>query len=629
MKYEKLAKHIIENVGGKENINDVFHCITRLRFKLKDESKANTEVLKNMDGIVTVVKNSGQYQVVIGNHVGDVFEDIIKVSGFQGSSAEESKEKSVIFNKFIDVISGIFSPVLGMLCASGIIKGLTSLLVALNLIENTSGTYYILYGIGDALFYFFPVVLGYTSAKKFKLNEFVGMIIGAVLVYPSIVNLTTTKPIYTLFSGTVIQSPVYMTFLGIPVVLMTYSSSVIPIILSTYVGSKIEKLFRKVVPDVVKSFMVPVCTLLVTVPLVFIVIGPLATWAGKLIGAGTLAVYSLSPVVEGVLLGATWQVFVIFGVHWGLLSILFNNIGVLKYDAVISPFFAASFAQIGVVLAVMLRTKNSKLKSLAVPAFISGLFGITEPAIYGVTLPRKKPFIISCIGAAIGGAVMGLMGSKAYMLPVGILGITGYIGPQGFNREFYGVIMAILISFVSSFLIMFAIGVRDEDTQVEATKSKKENSSSKQEILNSPLKGAVKALAEVKDEAFSKGALGDGIAIEPTEGKVVSPVDGIITTLFPTGHAIGITSDNGVEILIHIGMDTVELEGKHFTPKVKQGDRIKRGQELLEFDIKAIEEEGYSIITPVVITNSSTYLGVIETDKGNIDYKDSLLTVMI
>ncbi|WP_195604154.1 beta-glucoside-specific PTS transporter subunit IIABC [Clostridium tyrobutyricum] len=629
MKYEKLAKHIIENVGGKENINDVFHCITRLRFKLKDESKANTEVLKNMDGIVTVVKNSGQYQVVIGNHVGDVFEDIIKVSGFQGSSAEESKEKSGIFNKFIDVISGIFSPVLGMLCASGIIKGLTSLLVALNLIENTSGTYYILYGIGDALFYFFPVVLGYTSAKKFKLNEFVGMIIGAVLVYPSIVNLTTTKPIYTLFSGTVIQSPVYMTFLGIPVVLMTYSSSVIPIILSTYVGSKIEKLFRKVVPDVVKSFMVPVCTLLVTVPLVFIVIGPLATWAGKLIGAGTLAVYSLSPVVEGVLLGATWQVFVIFGVHWGLLSILFNNIGVLKYDAVISPFFAASFAQIGVVLAVMLRTKNSKLKSLAVPAFISGLFGITEPAIYGVTLPRKKPFIISCIGAAIGGAVMGLMGSKAYMLPVGILGITGYIGPQGFNREFYGVIMAILISFVSSFLIMFAIGVRDEDTQVEATKSKKENSSSKQEILNSPLKGAVKALAEVKDEAFSKGALGDGIAIEPTEGKVVSPVDGIITTLFPTGHAIGITSDNGVEILIHVGMDTVELEGKYFTPKVKQGERIKRGQELLEFDMKAIEEEGYSVITPVVITNSSTCLSVIETDKGDIDYKDSLLTVMI
>lgn len=629
MKYEKLAKDIIENVGGKENINDVFHCITRLRFKLKDESKANTEVLKNMDGIVTVVKNSGQYQVVIGNHVGDVFEDIIKVSGFQGASAEEPKEKSGIFNKFIDVISGIFSPVLGMLCASGIIKGLTSLLVALNLIENTSGTYYILYGIGDALFYFFPVVLGYTSAKKFKLNEFVGMIIGAVLVYPSIVNLTTTKPLYTLFSGTVIQSPVYMTFLGIPVVLMTYSSSVIPIILSTYVGSKIEKLFRKVVPDVVKSFMVPVCTLLVTVPLVFIVIGPLATWAGKLIGAGTLAVYSLSPVVEGVLLGATWQVFVIFGVHWGLLSILFNNIGVLKYDAVISPFFAASFAQIGVVLAVMLRTKNRKLKSLAVPAFISGLFGITEPAIYGVTLPRKKPFVISCIGAAIGGAVMGLMGSKAYMLPVGILGITGYIGPQGFNRQFYGVIIAILISFISSFLIMFAIGVRDEDTQEETTKPKEENLSSKQEILNSPLKGAVKALAEVKDEAFSKGALGEGIAIEPTEGKVVSPVDGVITTLFPTGHAIGITSDNGVEILIHIGMDTVELEGKHFTPKVKQGDRIKRGQELLEFDMKAIEEEGYSIITPVVITNSSTYLGVIETDKDNIDYKDSLLTVMI
>jgi len=632
MKYENLAKDIIKNVGGKENINDLFHCITRLRFKLKDESKANTEVLKDMDGVVTVVKSSGQYQVVIGNNVADVFDAIIKVSGLQTNSEEEPAEKSGIFNKFIDVVSGIFAPILGMLCASGIIKGFTSLLAALNIIENTSGTYYILYGIGDALFYFFPIVLGYTSAKKFKLNEFVGMLIGAVLIYPSIVNLTAGKPLYTIFNGTVIESPVYITFLGIPVILMSYSSSVIPIILSTYVGSKIEKIFKKIIPDVVKSFIVPVCTLLIIVPLTFIVIGPVATWAGKLIGAGTLAIYNLSPIIEGLVLGATWQLFVIFGVHWGLLSILFNNLSVIKYDAVIAPFFAASFAQIGVVLAIILRTKNVKLKSLAIPAFISGLFGITEPAIYGVTLPRKKPFIISCVGAGLGGAIMGFMGSKAYMLPVGILGIPSYIGPKGFNRDFYGAIIAIIISFVSSFLIMLILGVVNENNEEKAAKissTDKENLLSKQQIINSPLKGKIKSLSEVKDEAFSKGILGKGIAIEPTEGKVVSPVDGVVTTLFPTGHAIGITSNNGVEILIHVGMDTVQLEGKYFSPKIKQGDTVKSGEELLEFDIKAIEREGYSIVTPVIITNSNDYLDVIETGKDNVNYKEDLLTVMI
>ena len=628
MKYEKLAKDIIKNVGGKENVNSLTHCITRLRFKLKDESKANTEVLKNMDGIVTVVKSGGQYQVVIGNHVPDVYEDVSAVGGFATASDDDSNEKMNAFNKFIDTVSGVFTPILGVLAATGMIKGFNALFIALHILNATDGTYQLLNATGDCLFNFFPIFLGYTAANKFKANKFIGMAIGAALVYPSLAGLTVppAQPLYTLFAGTIIESPVYITFLGIPVILMSYTSSVIPIILATYVGAKIERGFKKVTPDVVKAFLVPFCTLLVIVPLTFIVIGPIATWAGKLLGALTLSIYNLSPVVAGLFMGAFWQVFVIFGLHWGFIPIAINNLTVLHQDPILGLIFAASFAQTGVVGAVLLKTKNSKLKSLCVPAFISGIFGVTEPAIYGITLPRKKPFILSCIAGSLGGGILGLMGSKIYMVGgMGIFGIPTYISPQGINGGFYGAIISIVVGFLAGFIMMFFTKLEDEETKQEIT----EALLVKQEILASPLKGEVKPLSEVKDEAFSKGALGKGIAIEPTEGKVISPVDGVLTTFFPTGHALGITSDNGAEILIHVGMDTVQLEGKYFTPKAKQGDIVKVGDVLLEFDIKAIKEEGHSVITPVIITNSNNYLDVIETDKKSINYKEDLLTIMI
>lgn len=301
---------------------------------------------------------------------------------------------------------------------------------------------------------------------------------------------------------------------------------------------------------------------------------------------------------------------------------MINNLGVYGFDPIIALIFGASFAQTGVVLAILIKTKNKKLKFLCIPAVISGIFGVTEPAIYGVTLPRKKPFILSCIG----GAILGLMGSNLYIFGgMGIFGIPSYISPKGIDNGFYGAIICVVVSFIAGFLLMFFGGFKDEETKEE----NKQNVLVKQETLISPLKGEVKPLSEVKDEAFSKGALGKGIAIEPTEGKVVSPVDGVLTTLFPTGHAIGITSDNGVEILIHIGMDTVRLEGKYFTAKVKQGAVVKAGQVILEFDIKEIKAAGYSLITPVIITNSDKYLDVIETDQKTISYKEDLLTVMI
>jgi PTS system beta-glucosides-specific IIC component len=626
MKYEKLAKDIIANVGGKDNVNSLAHCITRLRFKLKDESKANTEILKKMDGVVTVVKSGGQYQVVIGNHVPEVYADVVAIGGFQAASEDTSDEKTSVFNKFIDTISGVFTPTLGVLSATGMIKGFTALLLTMKLISATSGTYSILSAIGDCLFYFFPIFLGYTASKKFKGSEFLGMAIGACLVYPTLAALTTGKPLYTLFTGSMFASPVYVTFLGIPVILMSYTSSVIPIILATYAGVKIENFFKKIVPSVVKTFVVPFCTLLVIVPLTLIVIGPIATWAGKLLGAGTLAIYNLSPILAGIFIGGFWQVFVIFGLHWGLVPIVINNLTVLKYDPVLAATLGASFAQTGVVLAILLKTRDMKLKSLCIPAFISGIFGVTEPAIYGITLPRKKPFIISCIVAAAGGAITGVMGTKIWIMGgMGIFAIPSYISPKGIDNGFYGAILSIAVSFVVGFAAMFLAGFKDEEAKEEP---QKENKSAAQELLVTPLKGTVISLSEVKDEAFSTGALGRGIAIEPSEGKVVSPVDGVLTTLFPTGHAIGITSDNGAEILIHVGMDTVQLDGKYFTPKAAQGDRVKAGQLLLEFDMKAIKKEGYSLTTPVVITNSDSYLDVIETDKNTVDFKENLLTVM-
>lgn len=638
MKYEKLAKDIIKNVGGKGNVNSLTHCITRLRFKLKDESKANTEVLKNMEGVVTVIKSGGQYQVVIGNHVPDVYSDVVEMGGFgESSNEEESNEKTNPFNKFIDIISGVFAPTLGVLAATGMIKGFNALFISLGLFSDTSGTYQILNAIGDSLFYFFPIFLGFTAAKKFKLNQFIGMAIGAALVYPALSGLTVGDPLFTLFQGTIIESPVYITFLGIPVILMNYSSSVIPIILATYVASKVEKGFKRIIPDVVKNFLVPFGTLLIVVPLTFIVIGPIATWTGQILGAITVGMYNLSPIVTGVFIGAFWQVFVIFGLHWGLVPVAINNITVLGSDPILGMMFATSFAQIGVVLAILIKTKNKKLKSLCVPAFISGIFGVTEPAIYGVTLPKKKPFILSCIAAAVGGGILGAMGSKVYMVGgFGIFNIPSFINKEiGIDRGLYGALIAMVVAFILGFVLLILFG-GSKDGEGEAKKNEsdirntvKEKDLIKQEILISPLKGEIKALSEVEDEAFSKGILGKGIAINPTEGKVVAPADGVLTTLFPTGHALGITTDNGAEVLIHIGMDTVKLDGKYFTPRAKQGDKIKKGDVLLEFDIDAIKNEGYSLITPVIVTNTDSYLDIIETDKNIVNYRDNLLTAVI
>ena len=614
MKYEKLAKDIIANVGGKENVNSLTHCVTRLRFKLKDESKANTEVLKNMDGVVTVVKSGGQYQVVIGNHVPDVYADVAAIGGFGSASEEETKgEKLSPLNAFIDVVSGVFQPILGVLCATGMIKGLNAIFLATNLLEDTSSTYMILNAIGDCLFYFFPIFLAYTAANKFKLNKFTGMAIGASLVYPTMAGL----------AGQTVD------FFRIPVMMPAsgYASTVVPIIIAIFLASKVEKLLKKIVPDVVKTFVVPFFTLLIVVPITFMAIGPVATWGSNLLGDVTLSIYNFSPLLAGLFLGGFWQVFVLFGLHWGLIPVCMNNLSVLGFDPILATTIAVCFAQTGVVIAIMAKTKDKKLKSLCIPSVISGFFGVTEPAIYGITLPRKKPFIISCIVGAVTGAVISLTGSQIYMIGgMGLFSIPTFMGPDG-TGGIFGILLATVVGLVLGFLAMF-FTYKDE-VQEETKEVAKVGQLIQQEVIVSPIKGDVMPLEMIKDEVFSKGLLGKGIAIEPTEGKVVAPVDGVVTTLFPTYHAIGITSDKGAEILIHIGMDTVQLEGKCFTPKIAQGDKVKTGQLLLEFDIKGIKEAGLPVTTPVIITNTDNYLDVIETDKKKTERKEEIIKVML
>lgn len=626
MKYEQLAKDILANVGGKENVSSVVHCVTRLRFKLKDEGKANTEVLKNMDGVVTVMKSGGQYQVVIGNHVPDVYADVLTVGGLGtvSESSDSSSDKNVGMGaKFIDMISGVFTPILGVLAATGMIKGFAALFLALGWFEATSGTYQIMNIAGDGLFNFLPIFLGYTAMKKFGGTPFVGMAIAAALVHPTLATLTTGEVSNVLFKGTLFESPIHITFLGIPVIMMSYASSVIPIILSAFVATKVEKGLKKIIPDVVKTFLVPFFTILIMVPLTFLAIGPISTWAGSLLGAATIWIYELSPLVAGLILGGFWQVFVLFGLHWGLVPIAMNNLTAMGNDPVLATTVMVCFAQIGAVLAVMLKTKDKKLKSLTVPAFISGIFGVTEPAIYGVTLPLKKPFIMSCIGGGVGGAIIGATAGKLWMFGgMGIFVFPAFIKPgAGLDMSFYGSIIALVVGFAVAFVLTYLFGginkVQSSKATNDTTTASKEVAATKiqDEELVSPLNGKVLALSEIEDAAFSSGALGHGVAIEPSEGKLLAPVSGTVSALFPTNHAIGITTDSGAEILMHIGMDTVQLEGKYFKAHTTQGEYVKKGQLLIEFDIEQIKKAGKPLTTPVVVTNHKEYSLVLTNQK--------------
>lgn len=638
-KYNELAKDIVKNIGGKENVISLTHCITRLRFKLKDESIAKDDVLKNMSGIVTVMKSGGQYQVVIGNHVPEVYADVCELIDIDNlSSNEEPKKSGRLLDRGIDIVSGIFQPILGIMAACGMVKGLNALFIALGLYSDTSGGALIINAIGDGLFTFLPLFLGYTSAKKFGLKPMIGLVIGAIMCYPGIQSGAISSmgdAMYTLFTGTMFESPVYISFFGIPVISIDYTGTVIPVILSVYFASKCEKVFNKFVPDLVKFFFVPMLTLLVALPITFIVIGPIATFGSTIISEFVFAVRDFSPLIAGAIVGFTWQILVIFGMHWGFIPVYINNIMTNGYDNVMMPFFACTFATSAVVLAIFFKTKDKKIKEMALPNFISGVFGVTEPAIYGILLPLKKPFIISCITGGIGGAFYGFFNLRKFMVGgMGIFELPAMIEPDGAMGNLIVALLGIVISMVVGFVLTMIFYKDKEKVEevmeiVEENNNEVKSNSLKKVVISSPIKGETIKLEDIEDAAFATGVLGQGLAIKPTEGKVVSPVSGEVTTLFPSLHAIGITSDEGIEILIHVGLDTVQLEGKGFKAHVKQGDKIVKGQELVTFDIDFIQESGYSIVTPVVVTNYNDYFEIAATESKSLELGDKAITVII
>lgn len=631
-KYHELAKEIVKNVGGKENVAGLVHCITRLRFTLKDESIAKDDVLKAMEGVVTVMKSGGQYQVVIGNHVPEVFEDVMQLLDLKEEvPVSEGKKSGKFLDRAIDVVSGIFQPILGIMAAYGMLKGLNTLLVALGLYQADCGGYLIINAAGDALFTFLPLFLGYTAAKKFGLKPMLGLAIGAAMCYPGIQSSTLSagiEPLYYILEGTMFTSPVYINFFGIPVISVDYTGTVIPVILAVWFASKCEKLFNKFIPDLVKFFFVPMLTLLVTLPVSVLFLGPIATFGSTLISEFTLAIRGFSPLLAGGIVGLTWQILVIFGMHWGFIPVYINNVMTLGYDNVMMPFFACTFATSAVVLAIFFKTKDKKLKEMAIPNFISGIFGVTEPAIYGILLPLKKPFIISCIAGGIGGAFYGHFNFRKFILGgMGIFELPNMMNPDGTMGNIIIAFIGIGISMAAGFLLTM-IFYKDKEGKADNMAVSPANAAEKAEkiIVASPLTGKVVKLADVKDEAFSSGALGNGIAVMPEEGALYAPADGIISALFPTGHAIGMTTESGAELLMHVGMDTVQLEGKGFKPLVAAGDSVKKGQKLLEFDIQLIQNAGYSLVTPVLITNSDEFTNVLSVKADQVKAGDLLLT---
>ncbi|MGL5435042.1 MAG: beta-glucoside-specific PTS transporter subunit IIABC [Lachnospiraceae bacterium] len=605
-KYTELARDIIKNVGGEENVISLTHCITRLRFQLKDESRANDKVLNESKGVVTVMKSGGQYQVVIGNHVSAVYEEVCQVANIGNGEVVEVKKSW--FNTLIDIISGCFQPFLGPLCAGGILKGLNALFIFLGWYTNTDGMYLMLNAIGDALFYFIPVVIGYTAAAKFKVDKFIGISLGAALCYPAIQAgaVSVAEPLGILFGGTILESPYYLKILGIPWITNDYVSSVVPIILVVWLASHVQKLAKKYIPEVIQTFFVPLVVMLVSLIVGFLVIGPITTMATALLGAGFKVLYAFSSVLMGVLVGFFWQVLVIFGLHWSIIPLAMINLGMYGYDTILAGSFGASFAQTAVVAAMYFKLKNKKTKELCLPAIISGICGVTEPAIYGITLPKKKPFIYSMIGGAIGGGIIVGLKTKAYVMGgLGVFGLVNFIDTvnndaSGMLYAFIGIVVSALVGFLLTFFFW-----KDDSEQEQEVKETV--ITTRQSIqLEAPIEGRIIPLDQLEDAAFASGALGQGVAIEPAKGVVTAPADGVLSALFHTRHALGITTDSGLEVLIHVGMDTTMLEGKGFIAKAEAGDKIKKGQVLLEFDMDYIKSEGYSLVTPVLISNMSS-----------------------
>lgn len=617
MKDDQLANNILKLVGGKDNVNSLIHCVTRLRFKLKNESLAQTDDIKDLEGVMTVVKSGGQYQVVIGDKVTEIYNLItpqLNASAIESDddSKSDAKEKTSIWNAAVQLLSGLFMPILGPLAAAGVLKGLLALCTTVGWLTTKSGTYMILYAASDAIFYFLPIILGFSAGKVFKTNSYMGAMIGAALVYPNLVSAYTAGS--------------HLTFFGIPVVLMNYTQTLIPIIAAVYVLSVLEKFLNRIIPRQVKGILVPLFCLIIVVPLTFLIVGPITSTLSTWLANAVLALYHLFPAGAGFVLAGIWQLAVLLGLHWAFIPIFLNNIATKGYDPINAMLFCTVFAQAGAALAMAIKAKDTKFKELATTAFISGFMGITEPIIYGVTIPHKKSFAMASIASAFGGGIAGAAESKMFggFAPGGIFGIPMFIGKSGIDVGFIGFLISLIVGFIGA-LVLTLIFVPGVEAQAQEDTKDVVLISNDFEIT-APLSGQAELLSNVKDDVFSKGLMGPGIAIIPDKGEVVAPFDGTVVSVFPTKHALGLRSDSGIEVLIHIGLDTVNLKGQYFETTLKSQQHFSRGEKLETFDLKAIKNAGYDVTVPIIVTNKDEFKKTrIINDTGEIRAGDLII----
>ena len=610
-KYNDLAQKIVSLVGGKENINTVYHCQKRLRFKLKDESKANQDALNNMDSVAKCLISGGVFQVVIGTHVKDVFEEVEKIVGPLENKEQDQSEKKGILSVIIDFISGTFQPIIPALSGAGMVKAVLAILITFKIISTESQTYYILNFFADAVFYFLPMMLAYSEAQKLRCNPILAASVAGIMMHPNWNALVSAGKAVKLFEV-------------IPFTLTTYTSTVIPVILVVLVQSYIEKYLEKWIPQAVKLVFVPMLTFLIMGPLALAVLGPIGSVLGGYLATFFKFLSTTAAWAPAVLIGGFLPIMVMFGLHNGVAPLGVMQMGELGYDSIFGPGCVCSnIAQATASSVVALRTKDKKMKQLATSGSITAYMGITEPTLYGVNLPKKYPLIASMIGGAAGGLYAGLTHTHRFATgSSGLPAVFLYIGNDTMTY-FYNILIALVISFVVTAIVTYVLSLKFENQEVQTIEKVHVN---KGEIL-SPIQGKLYPLSDAKDEAFASETLGKGALIQPSNGKVYAPFDGTIVTLFPTKHAIGIVSDDGIEMLIHFGIDTVNLNGQHFTAFIEQGMKVKQGDLLLEADIEKIKAAGYETQVPVIITNSFNYQNIELSPKEDVSYQDVILKV--
>lgn len=631
MDYKKLASTILGEVGGEKNINGLGHCATRLRFNLKDDKKPNTDRLKNTPGIMGVVSKGGQYQVIIGSDVGSVYREIANQAPALDDEGEETgdDDRSVVA-KIIDTITGIFTPILPAITAAGMLQAVLSLLVVFNLVSNESQTYQIVQFMADSAFYFLPILLAMSSAQKFKTNAYLAAMIGGILLHPNFISMVETA-----------EATGGISLFGLPVSPVTYSSSVIPIILSVWFMSYIEPIADRVSPKAIKFFSKPLITIAIVGTVAIVAIGPLGHLVSDVISSGIQGLENIAPWLVPTILGAFTPLMVATGTHYGIVPIGINNRMVNGYDTVIYPgMLASNVGQGAAALAVGFKSKDSTIKQLASSAGLTGLFGITEPALYGVNLRYKTPLYAAMLGGGIGGLYMGITRVRNFAGgSPGLLTLPSYIGDdtlQFFINASIGAAISIVIAFIVSY-ILFKDPETSEDELVKngdavldpaADELGAGSNEKTEETIFSPIKGEVVDLAAVNDGMFSEEILGQGVAIKPIEGIVKSPVNGKVTAVFDSKHAIGLTTDSGMELLIHVGIDTVQLNGEGYEYAVERDQVVSVGDTLINFDLDFIIDKGFDTITPVVITNSTEYQDVLNLTDLDVDFGDKIIRAM-